>query len=76
MTELDEQNAHDVLIVAIETLYEVKMYDFSVLNPVNFQMIIMCEHGINYYPESVPIYAWLTKLYAKLGLVKIINGIS
>ena len=76
MTELDEQNAHDILVIAIETLYEVKMYDFSVLNPVNFQMIIMCEHGLNYYPESVPMYSWLTKLYGKLGLVKIINAMS
>ena len=46
MTELDENNAEDILIIAIETLYEVKLYDFNVLNPVNFQMIIMCEHGL------------------------------
>ena len=36
MTELDENNSEDLLIIAIETLYEVKLYDFSVLNPVNF----------------------------------------
>jgi hypothetical protein len=36
MTELDESNSEDLLIVAVETLYEVKLYDFSVLNPINF----------------------------------------
>jgi len=62
-------NAEDVLIVAIETLYEVKMHEFSVLNPINFQMIIMCEWGMPYFPESVKLYSWLLKLYGKLGLV-------
>jgi len=36
MSELDETNAEDLLIIAIETLYEVKMYDFTILNPINF----------------------------------------
>jgi hypothetical protein len=76
MTELDENNAEDILIIAIETLYEVKIYDFNVLNPINFQMIIMCEHGLQYYPESVSIFAWLTKIYGKLGLIRAVNSLS
>ena len=76
MSELDEANAEDMLIVAIETLYDVKLYDWNVLNPINFQMIIMCSYGLNFYPESVTLYSWLIKLYGKLGLVKCVNTLS
>ena len=76
MTELDENNSEDLLIIAIETLYEVKLYDFSVLNPVNFQIILMCQHGLPYYPESTRLYYWLSKIYAKLGLVVLVEDLS
>jgi hypothetical protein len=76
MTEMDEKNAEDILVIAIETLYDVKLYDWNVLNPINFQMIIMCQFGINFYPESVVLYSWLIKLYGKLGLVKSVNSLS
>ena len=36
LTDLDKKNAEDMVLVAIECLYEVKIYDFSVFNPVNF----------------------------------------
>jgi hypothetical protein len=33
----------------------------------------MCQHGLPYYPESTRIYYWLTKIYAKLGLVDLVE---
>ena len=46
LTELDQKNAEDVLIIALETIYELKLYDWTMLNPINSMMIIMLEHGI------------------------------
>lgn len=70
---MDRKNAEDILIIAVETLYEVKLYDFTVLNPVNFMMICMLEHSLQYYPESVRICSWLLKVYSKLGLASLVT---
>ena len=50
LTEMDSKNAEDMIIIALECLYEVKIYDFTVLNPVNFQMIAMAEFALQYFP--------------------------
>lgn len=65
-----------MVLLAIECLYEVKMYDFSVFNPINFQVITMCEFALQYYPESVSIYSWLIKFYSKLGLPSLVTELS
>lgn len=36
LTDLDRKNAEDMVIIAIECLYEIKIYDFTVFNPINF----------------------------------------
>jgi hypothetical protein len=36
----------------------------------------MCEYGLQYFPQSSRIYAILTKLYTKLGLVKMVDEMS
>ena len=76
LSDLDRKNAEDMILMAIECLYEVKMYDFSVFNPINFQIISMCEFALQYYPESVPIYSWLIKMYSKLGLASLVTELS
>ena len=57
-------------------LYEVKIYDYTVFNPLNFMIITMCEHAIQYYPESIRLNSWLVKMYSKLGLSSIITDIA
>lgn len=44
------KNAEDILIIALETIYEIKMYDWTMLNPINMIMITMLEHAAQYYP--------------------------
>ena len=73
LTDLDRKNAEDMVIIAIECLYEVKVYDFTVFNPINFQIITMCEFALPYFPESIPIYMWLVKMYSKLGLTSLVT---
>lgn len=36
LSDLDKKNAEDIVIIAIECLYEIKMYDYAVFNPINF----------------------------------------
>ena len=36
LSPLDLRHAEDMVIIACEVLYEVKKYDFSVFNPINF----------------------------------------
>ena len=72
---MDKKNAEDMVLLAIECLYEVKLYDFSVFNPINFQIITMCEFAMPYFPESIPIYSWLVKMYSKLGLASLVTDL-
>ena len=50
LTDLDRKNAEDMVIIAIECLYEVKIYDWSVLNPINLQIVSMAEFALQYFP--------------------------
>ena len=70
------KNAEDTVLVAIECLYEVKIYDTTVFNPINFQIIAMCEFALQYFPDSLPLHTWLVKVYSKLGLASMVTEIS
>ena len=76
LTELDKKNAIDMVLIAVELLYEVKKFDWSVLNPINFQIITMCEFALPYYPDCTSLYAWLIKMYTKLGMVSLVTQLS
>lgn len=76
LSDLDRKNAEDMVHIALECLYEIKIYDYTVLNPINFQIISMCEFALQYLPESVPIYSMLIKMYAKLGLASLVTDLS
>ena len=64
------------MIIALETIYEIKMYDWTMLNPINMIMITMLEHAAQYYPQSPRVRSWQIKLYSKLGLATKITDIS
>jgi len=36
----------------------------------------MCEFALPYFPESIPIYSWLIKMYSKLGLASLVTDLS
>ena len=46
LNDLDRKNAEDILIIAVETTYEIKLYDWTMVNPVNSILITMLEHGL------------------------------
>ena len=71
LSPLDRQNAEDMVIIAVECLYEIKIYDWTVFNPINFQIITMCEHALHYFSESTAIFSWLLKMYIKMGLTSL-----
>ena len=66
---VDMKNAEDILLIAIEFLYETKFFDWTILNPINFKMISMLELGSRYFEDSKRISNWLMKLYTKLGMI-------
>lgn len=39
-----------MVVIALECLYEVKIYDWSVLNPINLQIVSMGEFALQYFP--------------------------
>ena len=49
MNAIDLKNAEDLVIIAVELCYETQLFDWTVLNPVNFKMISMLEHAKAYY---------------------------
>ena len=39
-------------------------------------MIVMLEHGLTYYPNSVAVHTWLIKLYTKLAMVSLVKNLT
>lgn len=68
LTENDKLNLDDVIVVAAELLYEVNIYEWSVLNPINFMLISILELALGRSPSSSTLRVWLMKILAKLGL--------
>lgn len=49
LSDLDISIAHDLLVIAVQIILQIKVYDWSVLNPYNFTAVCMLEHGRQYY---------------------------
>ena len=47
LTDNDRLNLDDMIIVAAELLYEINIYEWSVLNPINYMMISMLELAVS-----------------------------
>ena len=66
----------DIIIVAIELLHDIKVYERSVLNPINFIMISILEHALERSDANVTLRVWLMKTLSKLGLSARFNQIG
>ena len=76
LSDLDRKNAEHMVIIAVECMYEIKIYQHTLFNPLNFQIISMLEFALQYFPQSISIYAWLVKMYAKLGMGSVVTDVS
>jgi len=68
LTDVDKNNLDDIVVVAAELLYEIKIYEWSVLNPVNFMLISILELAIKNSTQNVSLRIWLMRICNKLGL--------
>jgi len=64
------------VVIAVELLNEVRLYDPSVFNPVNFMQIALLEYALRRSPQNKTFSAWLLKVYGKLGLVSLVSEYS
>jgi len=76
LTDVDKHNLDDIIIVAAELLYEIKVYEWSVLNPINFMLIAIVEYAIKKSPNNNSLRVQLLKAYDKLGLTSKFTGVS
>lgn len=76
LSDVDHHCLGDLIIVAVEILMEIKLYDGSVLNPINFMIITIAEYAIKFSPDNNGIRILLLKAYAKLGLTSKFSGVS
>jgi hypothetical protein len=55
LSDNDKCNLADLIIVCCELLYSIRIYDWSVLNPVNFMMLNLLELGLSnsYKPAAL-----------------------
>ena len=60
----------------IEILNEIKQYEPSVLNPINFIQINILEYALKRSPQHKTFTAWLMKIYSKLGMISIVTELS
>ena len=68
MTDNDFQNTDDLIVICCEVLYSMKLYDWSVLNPVNFMIMVLLDKGQLNSPENTTLKLWSMKINQKLGL--------
>eukprot|EP00347_Sterkiella_histriomuscorum_P000542 403375452 len=76
MNEVDYKNLEDLVIISVELLNDVKQYEPSVLNPINFMQISILEYALKRSPYNKTFTAWLMKLYSKLGLTSIVSDLT
>ena len=76
LTDVDRLNLDDTIVVAAELLYEVKIYEWSVLNPINFMLISVLELAVSKSPNNSTLRVWLMKVLGKLGLTSRLTGVS
>ncbi len=76
MTQIDFKNLEDLVTIAVELLNELRLFDLSVLNPINFMMISLLELAIKRSPNNKTFAAWILKLYSKLGLTSLVTDVS
>lgn len=68
LTDMDKINLDGLVICAAELLQEIKVYEASVLNPINFMLIVMLEFALKRSPNNNTFRIWLMKIHSKLGL--------
>jgi hypothetical protein len=76
MSDIDRNNLDDLIIIASELLYEIKIYEWSVLNPVNYMMISMLELAVSKSPNNNSLRIWLMRILGKLGLSSRFTGVA
>jgi len=76
LTEVDKSNLDDVIIVAAELLLEIKVWDFSHLNPVTFMLITILEYAIKKSGANNSLRLLLMKVEDRMGLSSKFHGIS
>lgn len=73
---MDKDNLDDIVIVAVELLNEIKVFDASVLNPINFIMLSVLEYALKKSNNNNTLRLWLMKVEAKLGLTSKFTGVA
>jgi hypothetical protein len=76
LLETDLASFDDLLIIGVEILNDLKVYDPSVLNPYNFMQISLLEFGLKKSPNNKSFLVWLIKLTSKLGLTSMVTDLS
>ena len=67
ITPIDKKNFEDIVVIGYMILKESKVYNFSVLNPLNYFAIVMLEVARKNNPTNRDFNLILLKLYDKLG---------
>ena len=73
LTDLDLKNLDDMLIIGVEILHQAKLFDPSVLNPINYMMLTLLAYGLSKSPNHPTFLAWQTKIYSKLGCTSVVT---
>jgi hypothetical protein len=76
LTDVDKDNLDDLVIVSIELLNEIKAFEPSVLNPINFMMLSILEYALKKSNNNNTLRLWLMKVEAKLGLSTKFTGVA
>ncbi len=76
LSDNDKSNLDDLIIIAAELLYSIKIYEWSVLNSINFILISLLELAVSKSPQNNTLRIWLMKILAKLGLASRFTGVA
>ena len=58
LSDLDLRNLDDLITICVEILHQAKLFDPSVLNPLNYMMLTLLAYGLQKSPSNPTFLAW------------------
>lgn len=76
LNDVDKKSMDDIAIIAAEIMNGIKIYEWSILNPINYILLTILELAVKKSPKNVSLRFWMLKILNKLGLSTMFTNVQ
>ena len=58
LSDIDKKNLDDLILICVELLMGLRIWESSVLNPLNFMALFLLEYGLKKRPTNNSLRIW------------------